>query len=64
MCARTHAAPSTAARAAARSKWGDGAATIEVDDLQHFAGGEITQLADAGRLIHLGIGPDKRRRAS
>lgn len=51
-----------AARQASRSKWGDSQAVIEDGDLKHFSGPEITSLANAGRLVHMGIGPDRRSR--
>jgi hypothetical protein len=51
-----------AARAAARAKWSDSAAVIEDDDLKHFTAPELMALADAGRLTHMHIGPDKRLR--
>lgn len=51
-----------ATRQAARAKWSDGNQPIETGDLAHFSGDEIKSLANAGRLVHLGIGADKRTR--
>ena len=52
----------TAARQAALAKFPDGAAVITDEDIRHLDGTEILQLANAGRLQHMSIGPDKRRR--
>jgi hypothetical protein len=51
-----------AARRAALAKFPDGAAVITDEDIKHLSGGEINALANAGRLAHMGIGPDKRLR--
>jgi hypothetical protein len=37
-------------------------AVITDEDIPNFNGDELRQLAGAGRLQHLGIGPDKRLR--
>lgn len=50
------------ARARAVAKFGDGSAVIDEDDLKVMDGNEIRGAANAGRLVHLGIGPDSRLR--
>jgi hypothetical protein len=50
------------ARTRALSKWSNGAEQITMEDVPAFSGQELRELADAGRLVHLGIGPDKRLR--
>jgi hypothetical protein len=50
------------ARIRVMAKWHDGTQQITTEDVPHFTGDELRQLADAGRLVHLGIGPDKRLR--
>ena len=44
------------------AKWHDGTQQITLEDVPAFSGEELRQLADSGRLQHLGIGPDKRLR--
>jgi hypothetical protein len=44
------------------AKWADGTQQITDEDVPSFTGDELRQLADSGRLQHLGIGPDKRLR--
>ena len=51
-----------AARQAALSKFPDGTAVITDEDIKVLNGDEILQLADAGRLQHMNVGPYKRRR--
>jgi hypothetical protein len=44
------------------AKWHDGMQQITEQDVPAFTGDELRQLADAGRLQHLGIGADPRLR--